>query len=68
MMGELFGVVLATLAFLAAVVFGVNKMNEHYCNDAWAESGYTAKYDWITGCRVSKDGVIFIPSDNVREF
>lgn len=67
MMGELCGLLLAGLVCIGVVVFGVNKMNEYYCTEAWGESGYTIKYGWMTGCRVSKDGVIFIPSENVRE-
>lgn len=63
-------------AFIFTFVFGMMlfglyfigyRFEKNRCHTTWKDSGYLAKYSFFAGCRVSRDGIIFIPSSAVRE-
>lgn len=53
------------LFFLAA--FGIiGTVNTVECQSRWSQSGFHAQWGPIQGCRISKDGRIWIPEENYR--
>jgi len=58
-----------TVMLLAVVAasFGIPyALARNSCRVKWADSGFQTDYGVIAGCRISKDGVHWIPSDNYR--
>lgn len=68
-MKECAAFLLAVVLFIGAVVYVINELERRGCVTQWADSPYPyTRYDITAGCRVSKDGIVFIPSTAVREF
>lgn len=63
------GLILAFCLIFGALAWGVTALNSYSCASKWEESEYKhTKYGFIAGCRVSKDGVHYMPATSIRDF
>lgn len=60
------GIVIGTFlaGTMATLVYWSKRVS---CKAQWQDSGYQYRYELFAGCRVSADGKVFIPADNLRE-
>jgi len=55
------------LTFLLLALFVVVAAKSFTCSRRWADSGLQTDFKVFGGCRVSKDGVHWIPESSYRE-
>jgi hypothetical protein len=56
-----------TILPFIAVIWGLSALQSVSCHNTWKDSGYQADYTFTGGCRVSKDGVVWLPQGAIRE-
>lgn len=62
-------IILAACLFFGAIGVVANTINSYSCASKWEESEYKhTKYGFVAGCRVSKDGVTYMPATSIRDF
>ena len=59
-----FGALIVVSALLFA---GINALARNSCQQRWEHSGFQSEYSFMTGCRISKDGKVWLPESNYRE-
>lgn len=61
--------ILALCLFFGATCAAFNTLNSYSCASKWEDSEYKhTKYGFVAGCRVSKDGVTYMPATSIRDF
>lgn len=56
------------IGVIAVLVCFVLWADSRGCHSKWAHSGFITSWGPIQGCLISKDGRVFIPEDNYRQF
>lgn len=63
----------ASIALLFIVAIGgliglVAWLDSTSCHNKWERSGFRVSWGLTSGCLISRDGILYIPEDNYREF
>lgn len=60
-------VLIGSAVFIAATCIGAYYYGAYSCQSKWQQSGFQTSYGVFQGCRISRDGKVWIPAENYRE-
>jgi hypothetical protein len=63
----LLGLFISLVPLVGALLLLLYASGPLACEEKWKNSGYQSDYGFLSGCRVSRDGKVWIPEDVVRE-
>lgn len=56
------------LATFVALLLGISwTLSAWRCNSEWRDSGFQSRFRPMQGCRISRDGRVWLPAKNYRE-
>lgn len=64
---ELKAIIIVAIIFFSGLGLIAWAVSSYSCHSKWRKSGFQTDYGLVQGCLISKDGKIWIPSENYRE-